>query len=73
VAVCRTLAIQKVKVIAGVGGLFDYWGGNITIELDMQNLGFERVHLMFQQKKRIMRYLIGNPLFLLRAFREQFL
>ena len=64
----------EVKVTAGVGGLFDYWGGNITrAPLWMRNLGFEWVHLMLQQKKRILRHLIGNPLFLFRIIRERFL
>jgi N-acetylglucosaminyldiphosphoundecaprenol N-acetyl-beta-D-mannosaminyltransferase len=66
--------LLEVKVIAGVGGLFDYWGGNITrAPLWVRNLGFEWVHLMLQQKKRIFRYLLGNPLFLFRIFRERFL
>ena len=66
--------LLKVKVIAGVGGLFDYWGGNISrAPLWVRKLGFEWFHLMFQQRKRILRYLIGNPLFLFRIFRERFL
>ena len=66
--------LLEVKVIAGVGGLFDYWGDNITRAPPwMRNLGFEWVHLMLQQKKRILRYLIGNPLFLVRIFRDRFL
>ena len=66
--------LLKVKVISGVGGLFDYWGGNITrAPLWLRRLGFEWFHLMFQQRKRVLRYLIGNPLFLFRIFRERFL
>ena len=66
--------LLEVKVIAGTGGLFDYWGGNITrAPRWLRNLGFEWVHLMLQQRKRILRYLIGNPLFLFRIFRERFL
>ncbi len=66
--------LLKVKLIAGTGGLFDYWGSNITrAPRWLRNLGFEWVHLMLQQKKRILRYLVGNPLFLLRIFKARFL
>ena len=66
--------LLEVKVIAGTGGLFDYWGGNITRAPSwLRKLGFEWVYLMLQQRKRVRRYLIGNPLFLFRIFRERFL
>jgi len=66
--------LLKVKLVTGTGGLFDYWGGNITrAPRWLRNIGFEWVYLMLQQRKRILRYLIGNPLFLYRVVRERFL
>ncbi len=65
--------LLEVKLITGVGGLFDYWGGNITrAPYWLRKLGFEWVHLMLQQRRRVLRYLIGNPLFLIRVTRERF-
>lgn len=57
----------------GVGGLFDYYSGNIKrAPLWMRKVGCEWVWRFLQEPGRLAkRYLIGNILFVLRVQREQ--
>lgn len=60
----------EVRVCAGIGGLFNYWSG----ELDrapgwLRRLGHEWAHILWRQKHKWHRYLIGNPKYLLRIAR----
>lgn len=51
-----------------VGGLFDYWAGNLDrAPRWMRRLGIEWVHLLVRQPRKARRYLLGNPLFVGRA------
>lgn len=56
-----------VPLSAGVGGLFSYWAGTLDrAPKRYRNLGMEWVHILMKQPHKASRYLIGNPLFLLR-------
>ncbi len=59
------------KVQMGVGGLFDFYSGNIRrAPVWMRQIGMEWVFRLLQEPKRMWkRYIIGNPLFLYRVFR----
>jgi N-acetylglucosaminyldiphosphoundecaprenol N-acetyl-beta-D-mannosaminyltransferase len=56
-----------------VGGLFDFFSGRIPrAPLALRELGLEWVYRLAQEPRRLMkRYLLGNPLFLLRALRQR--
>jgi len=56
----------------GVGGLFDFYSGRIPrAPLWMREVGMEWVWRLLQEPGRMWRrYLIGNPLFLYRVWRE---
>jgi N-acetylglucosaminyldiphosphoundecaprenol N-acetyl-beta-D-mannosaminyltransferase len=60
----------KVGTAIAVGGLFDFLSGNIPrAPLWMRELGLEWVFRLIQEPKvKFTRYVIGNPLFLWRAF-----
>ncbi|WP_299490244.1 exopolysaccharide biosynthesis polyprenyl glycosylphosphotransferase [uncultured Shewanella sp.] len=62
----------KVGVGIGVGGLFDFYSGKIKrAPLWVRQLGMEWSYRLLQEPQRMWkRYIIGNPLFLLRAWRE---
>ncbi len=68
----RNLDRLDVPVCLGIGGLFDYWAGNVSRAPEwLRRLGHEWVWRLFQQPRlKARRYLIGNPLFLARVFRE---
>jgi N-acetylglucosaminyldiphosphoundecaprenol N-acetyl-beta-D-mannosaminyltransferase len=56
-----------VPVCIGVGGLFDHWAGNLQrAPLWVRQRGLEWLQILLQQPRKWRRYLIGNPLFLLR-------
>ena len=59
------------KVAMGVGGLFDYYSGDIPRAPDWMRLrGVEWIWRLWQEPRRLARrYLIGNPLFLFRLRR----
>jgi exopolysaccharide biosynthesis WecB/TagA/CpsF family protein len=61
-----------VPVCMGVGGLFDYYSGRIPrAPLWLRNIGCEWIWRLAQEPGRLWkRYLIGNPIFVMRAFRE---
>jgi N-acetylglucosaminyldiphosphoundecaprenol N-acetyl-beta-D-mannosaminyltransferase len=62
----------RVPVCLGIGGLFDYWAGNVTrAPAWLRRCGHEWLWRLWQQPRdKAMRYLVGNPLFLLRILRE---
>ena len=56
----------------GVGGLFDYYSGSIPrAPIWMREIGLEWVWRLIQEPGRMwQRYVIGNPLFIFRVWRE---
>jgi len=56
----------------GVGGLFDFYSGNIQrAPIWVRELGMEWVWRLFMEPRRMWRrYVVGNPLFLLRVWRQ---
>jgi N-acetylglucosaminyldiphosphoundecaprenol N-acetyl-beta-D-mannosaminyltransferase len=62
----------KVPVCIGVGALFDYLSGNVRRAPKwMLNAGFEWFYRFLIEPKRLWRrYLVGNPVFILRVYRE---
>jgi N-acetylglucosaminyldiphosphoundecaprenol N-acetyl-beta-D-mannosaminyltransferase len=64
-------ASLRVPLCIGVGGLFDYWAGNIRRTAPwVRRLGMEWLGLLAQQPHKLRRYGVGNPKFLLRATRQ---
>jgi N-acetylglucosaminyldiphosphoundecaprenol N-acetyl-beta-D-mannosaminyltransferase len=63
----------SVPICMGIGGLFDYWAGNVSRAPKwVRRLGHEWIWRLLQQPRdKMYRYLIGNPLFLARIFRER--
>ena len=62
----------QVPVHMGVGGLFDYYSGSIPrAPLWLREIGMEWVWRILQEPGRMWkRYIIGNPLYLYRVWRE---
>jgi N-acetylglucosaminyldiphosphoundecaprenol N-acetyl-beta-D-mannosaminyltransferase len=62
----------RVPILMGVGGLFDFYSGNIRrAPMWMREIGLEWVWRLLQEPERMWRrYLIGNPLFLYRVWKE---
>jgi len=62
----------QVPVRMGVGGLFDYYSGSIPrAPMWMREVGLEWVWRIMQEPGRMWkRYIIGNPLYLYRVWRE---
>lgn len=60
-------------VAIGVGGLFDFFSGRISrAPIWMRKTGLEWIWRFLQEPTRMWRrYILGNPLFLLRCWREQ--
>jgi exopolysaccharide biosynthesis WecB/TagA/CpsF family protein len=60
------------SVLMGVGGLFDFYSGRIPrAPVWMREIGLEWVWRLLQEPGRMWRrYLVGNPLFLWRVWRE---
>jgi len=63
----------NVAVCMGIGGLFDFWAGNVSrAPRWLRRLGHEWLWRLFQQPSlKAKRYLLGNPLFLSRVVRER--
>lgn len=62
----------SVPLCVGIGGLFDYWAGEIVRAPPVfRRLGYEWLHLLWQQPHKARRYLLGNPLFLARLMRAR--
>jgi N-acetylglucosaminyldiphosphoundecaprenol N-acetyl-beta-D-mannosaminyltransferase len=62
----------RTPILMGVGGLFDFYSGNIRrAPMWMREIGLEWVWRLLQEPGRMWRrYLIGNPLFLYRVWKE---
>ncbi len=62
---------MRCKVALGVGGLFDFFSGNIPRAPHwMRKLGLEWGFRLWQEPRRMFRrYVIGNPLFVYRVWR----
>lgn len=59
----------EVPLTAGVGGLFSYWAGTLKRAPSLfRKLGLEWVHILLRQPHKAKRYLLGNPLFVMRMF-----
>ncbi|MDM8566197.1 WecB/TagA/CpsF family glycosyltransferase [Candidatus Halobeggiatoa sp. HSG11] len=60
------------KVLMGVGGLFDFYAERIPrAPRWMRDIGMEWIWRLMQEPKRMWRrYIIGNPLFLYRVWRQ---
>jgi N-acetylglucosaminyldiphosphoundecaprenol N-acetyl-beta-D-mannosaminyltransferase len=69
----QNLSRLSVPVCMGIGGLFDYWAGNVSRAPQwLRKLGHEWLWRLCQQPRlKARRYLIGNPLFLARVVRER--
>lgn len=67
------LKLLDVPLCLGIGGLFDYWAGNVSRAPQwIRRLGYEWVWRLFQEPRlKARRYLVGNPLFLARVMRER--
>jgi len=61
------------RVLIGVGGLFDFYSGNIPrAPIWMREIGLEWTWRLMQEPGRMWRrYIIGNPLFLYRVYRQK--
>lgn len=57
-------------IILGVGGLFDFYSGNIPrAPMWMREVGIEWIYRLIQEPKRMWkRYIVGNPIFLIRTY-----
>ena len=68
----RHLPALRVPVCIGVGGLFDFWAGNVSRSPRwLRWLGHEWLWRLLQEPRRMARrYLVGNPLFLARMLFE---
>lgn len=69
--IAQHLERLEVGVAIGVGGLFDFYSGRIARAPGwMRELGLEWVYRLLQEPGRMWRrYVVGNPLFLWRAWR----
>jgi N-acetylglucosaminyldiphosphoundecaprenol N-acetyl-beta-D-mannosaminyltransferase len=65
----------KAPVCLGIGGLFDYWAGNVERAPQwVRKIGYEWAWRLYQEPgAKARRYLIGNPLFLYHITRERLL
>jgi len=68
----RHLADLKPAVSMGVGGLFDFYSGQVSrAPLWMREIGMEWIWRLIQEPGRLWRrYVIGNPLFLFRVWKQ---
>ncbi len=71
--ICEHQAELRVPVCIGVGGLFDFWAENVSrAPRWLRAIGHEWVWRLLQQPvEKARRYLLGNPLFLLRAWADR--
>ncbi|MFT4790278.1 MAG: exopolysaccharide biosynthesis WecB/TagA/CpsF family protein [Paraglaciecola sp.] len=66
----KNAAQLQCNTALGVGGLFDFYSGNIArAPMWMRELGMEWIWRLLQQPKaKFHRYVVGNPLFLIHIF-----
>jgi N-acetylglucosaminyldiphosphoundecaprenol N-acetyl-beta-D-mannosaminyltransferase len=71
--IAENLSRLEVPVCMGIGGLFDFWAGNVSRSPRwLRHLGHEWLWRLYQQPLlKARRYLIGNPLFLARVVRDR--
>jgi len=68
----RHAAALRCDVCIGVGGYFDYLAGRLRrAPRWIRWAGIEWLHILINQPYKWKRYLIGNPLFLVRAVRSR--
>jgi len=69
--IVRHRALLQPTILMGVGGLFDFFSGNIKrAPRWMREIGLEWVYRLMQEPERMWkRYVIGNPLFLYRVIK----
>lgn len=61
----------RVPVCIGVGGLFNHWAGDLKRAPQwVRRQGFEWLQILLQQPCKWRRYLLGNPMFLLRIVQQ---
>lgn len=62
------------KVLMGVGGLFDFYSGNVKrAPRWVREIGLEWIYRIIQEPRRMWRrYVIGNPVFLYRVLKWKF-
>ena len=61
----------EVPLCMATGGLFTYWSGDLDrASASMRRMGIEWLHILIRQPHKSRRYLLGNPLFLLRSMVE---
>lgn len=65
----QNLPRLDVRLCMGIGGLFDFWAGNVSrAPAWLRRIGHEWLWRLYQQPAlKARRYLIGNPLFLARV------
>ncbi|MGO8691387.1 MAG: WecB/TagA/CpsF family glycosyltransferase [Thermoguttaceae bacterium] len=62
----------EVPLCLGVGGLLNYWAGNLRrAPRWLRRLGAEWLGILCQEPHKARRYLLGNPLFLWRILRDR--
>jgi len=67
----QNLPKLDIKLAMGVGGLLDFYSGNIKrAPRWMREVGLEWLYRLFQEPGRMWkRYIVGNPLFLMRVIK----
>ncbi|MCJ2188857.1 WecB/TagA/CpsF family glycosyltransferase [Novosphingobium beihaiensis] len=70
--IARNRSVLKAAVVLGVGGLFDYYSGNVQrAPLLLRKAGCEWLWRLMQEPRRLAsRYLLGNAVFLAHAARH---
>lgn len=64
----------RVPICMGIGGLTDYFSGDLVRASPwVRRLGQEWLHLLILQPHKARRYLIGNPVFLMRVAKSKVL
>jgi exopolysaccharide biosynthesis WecB/TagA/CpsF family protein len=71
--ISRNLEKLSVNMVMGVGGLFDFYSGRIPrAPMWMRRSGTEWIYRLWQEPGRMWRrYILGNPLFVWRTWREK--
>jgi N-acetylglucosaminyldiphosphoundecaprenol N-acetyl-beta-D-mannosaminyltransferase len=68
----RNAASLRCDVCIGVGGLFDHMAGRLNrAPRWMRHVGIEWIYILVSQPHKWRRYILGNPLFLMRAVRSR--
>jgi N-acetylglucosaminyldiphosphoundecaprenol N-acetyl-beta-D-mannosaminyltransferase len=72
--ICHYQSQLQTSLCMGIGGLFDFWAGNVSRAPQwLRRLGHEWLWRLYQQPRHKMhRYLLGNPKFLVRVLCDHF-